>query len=278
MTDFKNFITLLKIKRYSENTISSYIGLLVTFDKYIGFEHEIHRLDTKFLLQKIRELIIDKKYAYTTQKQVLSAVSLYMNEMYNIPLDLDTLRPRKPQRVLPQILSLQEVKRMLSLTSNIKHRAMLTTVYALGLRSGELIALKITHLDGERNGIFIQNAKGKRDRVLPFPESLKIVLRKYYKEYRPKVYLFEGRNGQYSSESLRAVFKSALKRAAIKKRVTLHGLRHAYATHLLESGTDLRVIQELLGHNTIKTTMLYTHVSNKHLLNVKSPLDFLGAF
>ncbi len=155
---------------------------------------------------------------------------------------------------------------------------MLTTVYALGLRSVELRVLKITHLDEDRNGVFIQNAKGKRYRVLPFSESLKNVLRGYYKRNRPKTYLFEGRNGQYASESLRAVFKSALKRVVIKKRVTLHSRRHAHATHLSESGTDFGSIQELLGHNIIKTTMRYTHVSNKHLLNAKSPLDFLGDF
>jgi site-specific recombinase XerD len=198
-----------------------------------------------------------------------------MKEMHNSQLDLGTLRPRKPQRVLPEILSLQEIKRMLAATQNIKHRAMLTTIYALGLRSGELITLKIVHLDGDRNRIFVQNAKGKRDRLLPFPASLKTLLRTYYKEYKPKVYLFEGREGQYAPESLRAVFKAAVKRAAIRKKVTLHSLRHAYATHLLEAGTDLRIIQELLGHNTIKTTMLYTHVSNKNLLNVTSPLEFL---
>ncbi|MFD0797057.1 tyrosine-type recombinase/integrase [Maribacter chungangensis] len=277
MTDFEPFKTLLQIKRYSENTSKAYIGLLLSFDQYIGFEQEIHRLDSKFLLQKIREIIVDKNYAYTTQKQLLSAISLYMKEMHNTRLDLDTLRPRKPQRVLPEILSLQEVKRMLTATQNLKHRAMLTTVYALGLRSGELIALKVVHLDGDRNSIFVQHGKGKRDRILPFPETLKNLLREYYKEYKPKMYLFEGRDGQYTPESLRAVFKLAIKRAGVKKKVTLHSLRHAYATHLLEAGTDLRIIQELLGHNTIKTTMLYTHVSNKNVLNVKSPLDFLDA-
>lgn len=277
MTDFENFKTLLHIKRYSKNTSDAYLGLLVSFDHYIGFEQEIHRLNSKFLLQKIREFVIDKNYAYTTQKQLLSAVSLYMKEMHHTQLDLDTLRPRTPQRVLPEILSLPEIKRMLSGTQNVKHRAMLTTIYALGLRSGELIDLKITHLDGARNRVFVKNAKGKRDRLLPFPESLKIVLRAYYKEYRPKIYLFEGRSGQYTPESLRAVFKAATKRTSIRKKVTLHSLRHAYATHLLEAGTDLRVIQELLGHNTIKTTMLYTHVSNNNILNVKSPLDFLEA-
>ena len=275
MEKFTDFKQLLEIKRYSKNTITSYLGLLQSFDQYIGDGQEIHRLDNKFLLQKIREVIIDKKYAYTTQKQLLSVLSLYLKEMYGTYVDFDTLRPKKPQRILPDILALKEVKRILDRTPNLKHKAMLTTIYALGLRSGELINLKIVHLDSDRDRITIKAAKGKRDRQLPFPESLKELLRTYYREYKPITYLFEGQKGQYSPASLRAVFINACKRANIKKEVTLHSLRHAYATHLLEAGTDLRLIQELLGHNSIKTTMLYTHVSNRSLLQVKSPLEFL---
>ncbi|GMN09504.1 site-specific integrase [Croceitalea sp. MTPC9] len=275
MSRFYDFEQLLKIKRYSTNTINSYVGLLVAFDSFIGENHEIHRLDNSFLFQKLREIILKRSYAYTTQKQLLSALKLYMQEIHSVNLDLDTLRPRKPQRVLPDILSLKEVKLMFDLTKNLKHRAMLTTIYALGLRSGELLNLRVSHIDKDREIITIKAGKGKRDRQLPFPESLRIILREYYKQYKPKSYLFEGQKKQYSSASLRAVFINACKRADIKKDVTLHSLRHAYATHLLESGTDLRLIQELLGHNSIKTTMLYTHVSKRSLLQVKSPLDFL---
>jgi len=276
MSNFSDFKKLLKIKRYSENTIKTYIGLLQVFDRYIGTDKEIHRLDNKYLLQYIREIISDKSYAYTTQNQLLSVLILYMKEVHNIHLDLDTIRPRRPQRVLPDILSKREVKKILELSKNVKHKAMLTTIYALGLRSGELINLKITDIDGDRGTVILKAAKGKKDRLLPFPESLRSVLREYYKEYKPKIHLFEGQNGQYSSASLRAVFKRACLKASIQKDVTLHSLRHAYATHLLESGTDIRIIQKLLGHNSIKTTMLYTQVSRKTLLEVPSPLDFLG--
>jgi site-specific recombinase XerD len=275
MSRFKDFQQLLEIKRYSFNTINTYIGLLTVFDAFIGEKQEIHRLDNPFFLQSIRDIISKRNYAYTTQKQLLSVLSLYMQEMHGKHIDLDTLRPRRPQRVLPDIFSLEEIKQMLDLTENIKHRAMLTTVYALGLRSGELINLKMAHIDKHRNIITIKAAKGKRDRQLPFPESLKLLLREYYIKYKPKTYLFEGQKNQYSSASLRAVFMNAVKRAGVKKDVTLHSLRHAYATHLLESGTDLRLIQELLGHNNIKTTMIYTHVSKRSMLQVKSPLDFL---
>ena len=275
MSGFSDFKNLLEIKRYSDNSIKAYIGLLASFDAYIGFGQEIHRLNNKHLLQKIREFIIDKSYAYTTQKQLISVLVLYMREMHRVHLDLDTLKPRKPQRILPNIVSKEEVKKLLDVTENVKHRAMLTTIYALGLRSGELLNLKIADLDGARNVVTLKGAKGKKDRQLPFPESLKKVLREYYKGYRPELYLFQGQNGKYSAASLRSVFKRACLKANIKKELTVHSLRHAYATHLLEAGTDLRVIQELLGHNSIKTTMLYTHVSNKNLLAVKSPLDFL---
>ena len=273
---FTDFETLLKIKRYSPNTIKTYVGLLQYFNDYIGEFQDIHRLDAKHLLQKIREIILDKSYAYTTQKQLLSALALYLKEMHNREADFSTLRPRSPQKILPDILSLAEVKLILDKTKNTKHKAMLTTIYALGLRSGELIDLEIAHLDGSRNMIFIKQTKGRKDRILPFPKKLKELLREYYKVEKPKRFLFEGQyGGRYTAGSLRAVFKQAVKRALIKKDVTLHSLRHAFATHLLESGTDLRVIQKLLGHNTIKTTMLYTRVSNTHLLKVKSPLEFL---
>lgn len=276
METFTDFAQLLTIKRYSPNTVESYIGLLTSFDHYIGDAQHIHRLDAKFLLQKIREIVIDKNYAYTTQKQLLSALKLYMFEMYNHTLDLDTVRPREPQRVLPDILSKEEVKTLLENTTNKKHRAMLTTIYALGLRSGELLNLKIRDLDSTRNMVTIHQAKGRKDRILPFPDSLKPYLREYYISYRPQEYLFEGRNAaKYTPASLRAVFKQALARTKIKKNVTLHSLRHAYATHLLETGIDLRRIQELLGHSDIKTTMIYTHVSRRSLLDTKSPLDFL---
>ena len=246
------------------------------FDRYIGDALQIHRLEHRYLLQFIRDIILDKNYAYTTQRQLLSVLKLYLKEMCNMEVDFDTLRPRSPQKILPDILSKQEVKRLIDLTKNIKHQAMLTTIYALGLRSGELINLKVIHLDGSRNMVSIKQAKGRKDRILPFPESLKPYLRVYYKQYRPNVFLFEGqKGGKYTPNSLRSVFKQAVIRAHIKKDVTLHSLRHAYATHLLEGGTDLRRIQTLLGHTTIKTTMLYTQVSSRNILDTRSPLDFL---
>ncbi|WP_290696320.1 tyrosine-type recombinase/integrase [Lacinutrix sp.] len=276
MSTFDEFATLLKIKRYAPNTIQTYIGLLVSFQKYLGDSLPLHRLEQHHLKQKVIQLIQDRNYAYATQKQLTSAIKLYLELAHYKYVSFDRIAPRKPQRILPDILSQQEVNRMFERTQNLKHRAMLMTTYALGLRSGELTALHIVNLDGDRNMIFIKAAKGKKDRNLPFPDKLKKTLRLYYKEYKPTNYLFEGRHGkQYTTTSLRKVFSTAVQRAGITKKVSLHSLRHAYATHLLEAGTDIRVIQKMLGHNSIKTTMLYTHVAQTEMNNVPSPLDFL---
>jgi len=178
MSNFNDFKTLLTIKRYSNNSISSYIQLLKNFQDYLTDKLPINKLDNKHLFQKIREFLIDKKYAYTTQKQFLSALKLYMLEMYKKELDLSTLQPKKPQRILPEILSKQEVERILNRTKNKKHKAMLAVLYSLGLRTGELINLKIKDLDKHRNIVLIKNAKGRKDRIVPYPEVLKPILSK----------------------------------------------------------------------------------------------------
>ena len=177
---------------------------------------------------------------------------------------------------MPQILAKEEVAKIIGKTKNHKHRTILLTTYALGLRRSEVINLKVADIDGNRKLVHIKNAKGHKDRVLPLSDKLLRLLRDYYKDYRPKEYLFYGTDhGKYSQTSLRSIFKKACRTASIKKHVTFHSLRHAYATHLLDSGVDIRMIQELLGHNSIKTTMRYTHVTTRCIQNIQSPIDFL---
>lgn len=154
---------------------------------------------------------------------------------------------------------------------------MLCLIYSCGLRCGELLALKPVHIDSKRNVVLIKNAKGQKDRIVPLSPKILEMLREYYKTYQPSVFLFEGqiKGNPYDARSLQQVLKQSLKKADIQKPVTLHWLRHSYATHLLESGTDLRYIQELLGHSSSKTTEIYTHVSTKSLQQIKSPFDDL---
>lgn len=150
-------------------------------------------------------------------------------------------------------------------------------IYSCGLRRSELLNLKPADIDSKRGIVIIRQSKGKKDRITPLSSKILILLRTYYEEYRPSTWLFEGqiKNNKYSDRSLEEVLKKSVKLAGINKPVTLHWLRHSYATHLLESGTDLRYIQELLGHNSSKTTEIYTHLSTKSIQQIKSPFDDL---
>ena len=154
---------------------------------------------------------------------------------------------------------------------------MLSLIYSCGLRCGELLALRPVHIDSKRNIVLLKNAKGKKDRIAPLSSKIVEMLREYYLGYKPKTWLFEGQNEntKYDERRLSNVLKQALTKSRISKPVSLHWLRHSYATHLLESGTDLRYIQELLGHSSSKTTEIYTHVSTKSLQQIKSPFDDL---
>jgi integrase/recombinase XerD len=178
---------------------------------------------------------------------------------------------------LPNVLSKEEIKAILEAPKNLKHKAMLSMIYSCGLRRSELLNLIPNDIDSKRNVVIIRQSKGKKDRITPLSPKILELLRDYYKEYSPKIYLFEGqeKNTQYSARSLEEVLKKSIKFAKINKPVTLHWLRHSYATHLLESGADLRFIQELLGHNSSKTTEIYTHVSTKNIQQIKSPFDDL---
>jgi site-specific recombinase XerD len=274
---FEDFIDFLKIKRYSPNTITAYVGLLKSFQDFMGEQIPLKQAESSYIRKKFSEKILSRDLAFNTQKQLASAIKLYLQSMYARSIDLVPVAPRRPQRVLPDILSTLEVKELLDKTKNLKHRTALTVIYGLGLRSGELLSLEINNIDGERNLIKIVAAKGKKDRFLPLTVDLKEILRQYYKQYRPVKFLIEGNKAgeNYSAESLRAIFKAATRRAGIRKKVTVHSLRHSYATHLMEAGVSIRVIQELLGHNDIKTTLIYTHVSQPSLSKIPNVLDFL---
>jgi integrase/recombinase XerD len=206
----------------------------------------------------------------------LNAIKFYYDKIlkreafkYELP------RPKK-QSILPKVLSKEDIKKMFDSIENKKHRIALQLVYGMGLRVSEIVALKISDIDSKRMMVHIRHAKGKKDRYVPLPHSILIDLRTYFSEYRPHEYLLEGQaGGQYTIRSVQQIFKTALKKNNINKAVGIHGLRHSYATHLMEAGTDTTFIQKLLGHRDVKTTMIYTKVSNKHISNIVSPLDML---
>jgi site-specific recombinase XerD len=204
----------------------------------------------------------------------INAIKFYFEKVLNQPkIVMDMPRPRKPM-LLPNVLHIEDISKMIKLTTNIKHKTILMLAYGMGLRVSEIVNLEIKHIDSKRMQVHIHGAKGKKDRYVNLPETVLPYLREYYIAYKPKIYLFEGQYGEkYSTRSAQQVFKQSLERARINKTIGIHGLRHSYATHLLEQGTDISYIQKLLGHNNIKTTLIYAHVGKKDVTAIKSPLD-----
>lgn len=270
LTSFENY---MRQRRYSENTIRSYRECLRAF-----LEFHPSKALSEITLQDLerfnQDYIIRNDYSPSYQNQVINALKLYFRKFHSQHFDLTLIERPKEGFKLPVVLSLEEVERLLNGTKNLKHRAMLSVIYSAGLRMGELIDLRISDIDSKRMVIHIKKAKGKKDRIVPLSESTLDLLRTYFMEYRPKEFLFNGENSlQYSRVSLQKVFRNALERAKIKKHCTLHTLRHSFATHLLEGGVNLRYIQEFLGHNSPKTTMIYTHVSSENARKIMSPIE-----
>jgi integrase/recombinase XerD len=271
----QKFLYWLKSKRYSVNTIKTYMDALKSFLIFYNTK-EISAISNEDIIIYNTDFILKNNYSATYQNQIVSAIKLYFTTIEEKKIEIEKIHRPKREKLLPNVLSKEEVKQILEAHVNIKHRAMLSLIYSCGLRRSELLHLKSTDIDSKRNIVLIKQSKGKKDRIAPLSPKTLHLLRDYYKMYKPKHYLFEGKTGeQYSEQSLQSVFKQALKKVNITKPVTLHWLRHSYATHLLESGTDLRYIQELLGHSSSKTTEIYTHVSTKSLQQIKSPFDDL---
>jgi integrase/recombinase XerD len=269
-------VSYMKSKRYSENTIKTYIDALKTFLRF--FENkDFTEIENEDLVYFNNEYILKKNYSESFQNQVVNAVKLFYRIVEHKKLNPEIIHRPKRAKTLPNVLSKEEVKGILNSLTNKKHIAMLSLIYSCGLRSGELLNLKPEHVDSKRNILILKNSKGKKDRIAPLSNKTIDMLREYFKEYRPKTYLFEGQieNTMYDVRSLQLVMKKAIKQAKINKPATLHWLRHSYATQLLESGINLRYIQEILGHKNSKTTEIYTHVSTRNLQLIKSPFDDL---
>jgi integrase/recombinase XerD len=272
----EKFKYYLLSKRYSPSTIKTYTETVSTFLRFFSSKPitEINHTD---LIVFNNQYIIQKNLSNSFQNQVVNGVKLFFQIVENKQLIVELIHRPRREKKLPNILSKEEVKAILKAPKNIKHKAMLSLIYACGLRRSELLNLTLKDIQSDRNLLIIKQAKGKKDRVEPISSKLIDLLRSYYKEWKPKTWLFEGQieNTQYSARSLELVLKKSLKLACINKPVSLHWMRHSYATHLLENGTDLRYIQELLGHNSSRTTEIYTHVSQRSIQLIKSPFDDL---
>jgi integrase/recombinase XerD len=272
----KQFIYWMRSRRYGESTVGTYANALKVFLRY--YTHKpVSEITNEDLVVFNHDYILASHFSASYQNQVVNAVKLFFISIENRVIDLNLVHRPKREKVLPNVLSKEEVKRILSAPLNIKHKAMLSLIYSCGLRCGELIKLRPEHIDSKRGLVLIKQSKGKKDRIVPLSGKILRLLRDYYKVYKPDNWLFEGqvKGNMYDERSLQSVLKQSVAKAGITKPVTLHWLRHSYATHLLESGTDLRYIQELLGHSRSTTTEIYTHVSNKEIQKIVSPFDSL---
>ena len=219
-------------------------------------------------------MLAEKSYSHQTINQSVNAIKLYYKGYLKREVLLEQIIRPKTAKTLPKVWSKEEVARILSCIDNTKHKSLLALLYGSGLRIGEVLKLRIEDIDSKRMRIRVLGAKGKKDRYSIIGQPVLKLLREYYKSYKPIGLLFSGQfGGQYSSTSAGKILKNAIKTSGVPKRGGLHSLRHSFATHLLEAGTDLRYIQELLGHSSSTTTEIYTHVSNKYLQQIKSPID-----
>lgn len=272
---YNNMEQQLDLKAYSPNTKRLYLAefahLLELLRSMPVSDLTIVRLKDYFLY-----CVQDLQMKERKMNGKINAIKFYYEKVAHRPrMFFDIPRPKKPL-TLPNMLSKKEVKRLLATVTNHKHSIALQLCYGMGLRVSEVVNLKINDINSDRMQVGIRGAKGKKDRYVPLPQSLLPQLREYYKAYRPTEYLLEGQyGGQYSKSSVQQVFKKAMRQAGIYKNIGIHGLRHSYATHLLENGADVRFIQELLGHNSIKTTQIYTKVAQTSLSKIVSPLDQL---
>lgn len=272
-----DYLMTLKSANYSMNTIQNY------FNSFLQFEYYCNRkkLDKKSLCsEKVNSIVLEistmNGHSVSMRHAMINAILYYYKRVLGRHDYVNGIIRPKNEKALPHVLSKEVVLNILKNTENLKHRTMLSLTYASGLRVGEVLQLRVKDIDSKRMLITVRGGKGKKDRIVMLSQKILVLLREYFKAYKPTDYLFEGQYGaRYSEASLRKVLQKACIKANVLERPTLHWLRHSFATHLLEAGTDIRYIQQLLGHASTKTTEIYTHVSTKHIGMIQSPLDQL---
>jgi site-specific recombinase XerD len=265
----------LRVRNYAPKTQRVYVQCVADFAMH--FKPSPDDLGREEIREYLVYLVEQKKVSWSSFNQTASALRFF----YRFTLGQEGLVPHIPyprgERRLPTVLSPEEVRRVLDALTNIKHRAALVTAYAAGLRVSEVVALRVADIDSQRMVIHVRQSKGRKDRSVMLSAQLLELLRRYVRAVHPWEWLFPGAvpGRPLSVRSLQHVCARACRKAGLQKHVTMHTLRHSFATHLLEAGTDLRIIQTLLGHGSVRTTQIYTHVSTERLRNVQSPLDRL---
>jgi len=274
----EEYISKLKELHNSENTLRVYSSAFEQFCNYYK-DLSLENISQEQITKYMQHLVVDRKVSSSYHNQAINAIKFYYERVLNGDRKIYLLdRPRKEQK-LPEVLNQEEIKQLLKCIINIKHRALVMLAYSSGMRLSEIVGLKIKDLDSVQMQIRVQQGKGKKDRITILSERVLEILRSYFQQYKPKEWLFEGADGgQYSKRSAQQIVKDAARKAGIQKKISFHTLRHSFGTHLIESGTNLRYIQSLLGHESSKTTEIYTHITLKGFDQLRSPMDDLGEF
>lgn len=266
----------MKTRNYSHRTIQSYVCMLANIAKF--FNQSPEKLTVEQIKKYLYYCKVEKDYSVSTINQTISALKILFQDVLGLQWDnnIRIKRPRK-NRLLPDILSLEEIGKMIDVTSNLKHKAILAVLYSSGIRREELLNLKIGDIDSKRMLIRVRNGKGNRSRDTILAQNTLKIIRAYYSNTYPKPqkYLFEGYQASepYSASSVSNIVKRAVKKSGISKHIHIHSLRHAFATHLLEQGINLKVIQKLLGHTSLRSTAIYLHLAKVDPNSVTSPFD-----
>ena len=266
----------LYIRNYSPRTIASYISSLNNFAEWL-IQEKVNQVTDKEVEKYLYHLKKNRNRSISGMKQTVASLKILFTDILKkeIPDSLN-IRFRKEEKI-PVVLSEEEVAAVIKAVNNLKHKVILMTIYSAGLRLSECLSLTMADMDFDRNQIRIRQGKGKKDRQTVLSRTLLSEMKDYLIKFCPKIFLFEGqKGGRYSASSVQAIMKRAVKKSGIKKHATVHTLRHSFATHLLENGTDIRFIQELLWHKRLETTQIYTHISKIAFDRIKSPLDRLS--
>tara|TARA_R110001592_G_C13184603_1_gene751440 strand:- start:37 stop:1185 length:1149 start_codon:yes stop_codon:yes gene_type:complete len=271
----EEYLQKLELKQYALSTSSTYINHFEVFINYFK-KWELSEIDEEQIRNYLLKLIHQGK-SHSYINQMINSIKFYYEVVLEMPNRFYSVERPIKKETLPKVISLEEVQSIIKNTNNIKHRCIVSLLYSAGLRRGELLNLKLNDIDSKRMVINIIDGKGGKDRVTILSKSVLKDLRTYYKIWSPETYLFEGIKGkQYSGSSVSKIIDRACKQAKIRKKVTPHTLRHSFATHLLEAGTDIRYIQTLLGHSSTKTTEVYTQVAITNIKTIESPIEMLN--
>lgn len=270
LESIQNFQRELQVKRYAHTTVDNYTTCL------ISFLNHYHRFNGYKSTNDIKDFLITIQ-TRSYHKQMTATLRLFYTLIVKKEVDLSDIPYPRPTHYLPQILSVQEIDRLMRCIPNLKHRAVLQLMYACALRASEPTKIDMPHVDFDRRTLFIKGSKGAKDRVVPVPAETLDLLFTYINTYRPKKRLFEGQGGDYTTRSIQQIFHKAVRRAGIIKTVSTHSLRHSRATHLCDVKVDIYKLKEFLGHNNIKTTEIYLHLSKLSLVNHLAEADKLIA-